>query len=213
MKIEKLTENKIRIIINPEDLEKNHLDMQSIMTKTVETHNLFLQMLLKAEKEVGFKTEGCKLLIESFLSPDGIYIFIITKYSEDMLDINVPNSSVRKKLTVKRKNITPQSTKAIYQFLNFDEFCNFCIHINNFKELNIQKVSKNNSLYLYNNTYYLIISKINTQYPYLHTFYSTISEFAKICNYSENFANKLLEHAKPIIKKNAILVGMQYFVK
>ena len=37
-------------------------------------------MLEQAKKEVGFNTDGCKLLIESFTSDD-ILIFTITKYS------------------------------------------------------------------------------------------------------------------------------------
>ncbi len=58
MKIEKLTDNKIRVIINLEDLKKNNLDFNTIMEKPIESQKLFLEMLLKAEKEVGFYTEG-----------------------------------------------------------------------------------------------------------------------------------------------------------
>ena len=37
MKIEKLTENKIRIIINSSDLENNNIDVKVLMSKTLET--------------------------------------------------------------------------------------------------------------------------------------------------------------------------------
>ena len=82
MKIEKLTENKIRVIVNSEDLKNNNLDYQTIMEKPIESQKLFLEMLLKAEKEVGFYTEGYKLLVEAFSSSDGVFDFTITKYTE-----------------------------------------------------------------------------------------------------------------------------------
>ena len=58
MKIEKLTENKIRVIINSQDLKDNHIDLHTLMTKTLENQSLFFDMLSKAEQE----TEGGFLL-------------------------------------------------------------------------------------------------------------------------------------------------------
>ena len=74
MKIEKLTENKIRGIVNLEDLKNNNLDYKTIMEKPIESQKLFLEMLLKAEKELGFYTEGYKLLVEAFSSTDGVFV-------------------------------------------------------------------------------------------------------------------------------------------
>ena len=56
MKIEKLTENKIRIILNLEDLKENNIDVQSFMSNSIESQNLFINILDKAEHEVGFST-------------------------------------------------------------------------------------------------------------------------------------------------------------
>ena len=55
-------------------------------------------MLLKAEKEVGFYTEGYKLLVEAFSSPDGLFVFTITKYVE-----KTATPSSKPKVTQKRK--------------------------------------------------------------------------------------------------------------
>ena len=54
MKIEKLTENKIRIILKSEDFKDKNIDLHTIMTKTAESQGLFLEILNKAKKEVGF---------------------------------------------------------------------------------------------------------------------------------------------------------------
>lgn len=209
MKIEKLTENKIRIIVNLEDLKNNNLDYKTIMEKPIESQKLFLEMLLKAEKEVGFYTEGYKLLVEAFSSSDGLFVFTITKYIE-----KVTTSPNKLRVTPKKKikNVNPKSTISIYKFSSFEEFCEFCISIHNTTRVQSKQLAKNIALYLFNNTYYLILSTINTDYTYIHTFYSTISEFASLVSHSETFKMKLLEHGKPIMKQNAIETGIKYFL-
>lgn len=210
MKIEKLTENKIRVIIGLDDLRKNNTDIHSLFTKAINSQGLFFDILKRAEKEVDFHTEGCRLLIEAFSSSDDILVFTITKYYPE--DLKTSTDEIKKKkLIAKRKTFNVQNKQAIYAFESFDNFCNFCCSINSIKKLDIKKLSKNTILYLYNDTYYLVLKNINTDYENINMFYSTISEFAKLSSFSSNFSNKLLEHGKIIIKKDAIDIGIQYF--
>ena len=58
-----------------------------------------------------------------------------------------------------------------------------------------------------------MLQNINADYEYITMFYSIISEFAKLSSFSINFSNKLLEHGKVIIKKDAINMGIKYFDK
>ena len=208
MKIEKLTENKIRVIVNSEDLKNNNLDYQTIMEKPIESQKLFLEMLLKAEKEVGFYTEGYKLLVEAFSSSDGLFVFTITKYVEKPI---IPPNKLKVTPKKKIKHVNPKSTTSIYQFSSFEEFCEFCTAIHN-TACQSKQLAKNIALYLFNDTYYLILSNINTESVYIHIFYSTISEFASLASHSETFKMKLLEHGKAIMKRNAIETGIKYFL-
>lgn len=210
MKIEKLTENKIRVVVNLEDLEKNNIDIQSFFTKSIDSQGLFFNILEQAEKELDFHTEGCKLLIEAFSSLDDILVFTITKYLPVEKN-DSQNSLKRKKIIAKRKSFNTQKNQAIYSFDNFETFCNFCSALNNAKNLDIKKISKFSSLYLYNNIYYLFLKDINNEYININSFYCLISEFAKMSSFSNNFSDKLLEHGKIIIKKDAINIGIQYF--
>ena len=216
MKIEKLTENKIRVIINLEDLQNTNTKLENISKPSIESKNLLLDILLKAEKEVGFYTDGCKLLIEAFSSSDGIFVFTITKYSESDF-YKTPHLSTSangicgKRLIVKKKEFDLKSKHLIYAFENFETFCDFCNNIYHIKEINVNMISKNITLYFYNNTYYLTLSNINTEYENLKLFYSSISEFAKLLSFSETFKHKLQEHGKVNIKKKAISTGIKYF--
>lgn len=212
MKIEKLTENKIRVIVQPDDLPNKKIDVNSLFSNAMEQEGLFFKMLDKAEKELNFHTEGCKLLIEAFSSIDDILVFTITKYISNEENYTSSNSP-RKKLSVKRKTINLSQKSGIYQFENFDTFCNFCKCIYEMHDFDVNKFAKNISLYLYHDTYFLVVKNINTKYELLNRFYNTVLEFSKLSSYSENFENKLIEHGKVIMKKNAIELGIQYFVK
>lgn len=208
MKIEKITENKIRVIVNLDDLEAKHINLHSLMSNSIESQSLFIDMLDEAEKAVGFSTKNCKTYIEAIASSDGNFIFTITK-----IDSNEQKEIANKKKTVKikRKTANVDFNKAIYQFTTFEEFCNFCSYIDSSNLGNLKDFAKGISLYLYNDTYFLVLTDINLSYPHLKGFYAIISEFARIVNHPENFERKLDEYGKPIMKKNAIARCLKYF--
>lgn len=213
MKIEKLTENKIRVIINDKDLNESHTDIKSIMTKSLESQGLFLDILKRAEKEVGFYTDGCKLLIEAFSSIDEFLVFTITKSKKSETSAkNLCKTANNKKLSVKRKTFSISNKQVFFSFDTFEQFCEFCAYIHNFKDFEIKKVSKNISLYLYNSVYYLMMENINTDYIYLKRFYFALSEFGDFTSFSPNFKNKLVEHGNVIFKKHAITKAISFFV-
>lgn len=57
LKIEKLTENKIRIILDMQDLQEKNIDLHSFMSDSLESQDLFYDMLDRAEKEVRFSNK------------------------------------------------------------------------------------------------------------------------------------------------------------
>lgn len=208
MKIEKITENKIRILIKQEDFKDKSIDLQKLLLSTPESHSLFLEILNKAKEEVNFNTEGHKLLIEAYLQNEDVFIFTITKYLEpNTNDITKP----KKYLTVKRKSHTINSSSQIYSFNNFEEFCEFCNFINKKNNISLKSIFKTSILYLYNNTYYLVIDGININHKSLNTFHTSLLEFSNPLELSKNFKFKLKEHGKIIIKNNAINTGIKYF--
>lgn len=70
MKIEKLNENKIRITLNMEDLNERDIDYHSFMSNSIESQEIFLDMLNTAEKEVGFHTDDSRIMIETLALKD-----------------------------------------------------------------------------------------------------------------------------------------------
>lgn len=211
MKIEKLTENKIRAVISDDDLIKNNIDFDSLMNKSTKSQDLFFKILEKAEKELNFYTDGYKLLIEAFTSVDGVIVFTITKFEPKFSQDSQFNSSKKKRVIVKKKTVDYASNQSIYSFPSFEEFCNFCSFINNIENFEIKKFSKDISLVLYTDTYYLVVKNINVNYKYNSIFHSVASEFGKIISTPRSFESKLCEYGEVIIKKNVIDIGIKYF--
>ncbi len=206
MRIKRLTENKIQIILDIDELVKKNINIHTLAKTNFEKNTFFKSMLNEAEKQVGFKVKDCRLLIEAYSTSDGYVIFNLTKYKNEIDTSNI------KKLKFKRKKLDNNYKNTIYLFNNFEEFCNFCLYCSKSNLLDLKGFSKNIALYEYKNAYYLLFSSINVDYPYLNLFYSSISEFANLTSTSLVFKSKLIEHGKPIFKSNAIKKGIQYFV-
>ena len=204
MKIEKLTENKIRITLNLNDLEDEHIDLHSFMSNSPESQALFYNLLSQAEKEVGFYTKDYKLMIEAIAVPEGNFILTVTRLPE--------KEQSKKQVRIKRKTSTINENLVIYSFNSFDDYCEFCkylsLHLKSETYLKLKKVS----LCLYNSKYYLCIHINKSNLPIVNTINCEISEFGNSVKNPDLFERKLLEYGKVIFKTNAILNCVKAFL-
>lgn len=208
MKIEKLNDNKIRITLNIDDLNERNISMQSFMSNSIESQDIFMDMLDKADEEVGFNTDDCRIMIEALALKNGVFVLTITKFERDTEKAPLR----RKNVHIKRKNPDINLEKTIYSFESFDSFCEFCNFLSNtLEETQILDFAKESSLYEYNSNYYLILSNINVNSKSLKYICSSITEFAHFVNSSELFESKIKEYGRLVIEKSAILTCMEYF--
>ncbi len=208
MKFEKLNENKLRITLNISDLTDKNIDYQSFMANSIDTQKLFLDMLEKAEKEVGFDTKDYKIMIEALVTSKGDFIVTVTRY---MPNESSSTSSKKKTLKIKRRYTQIVKNKLIYSFNSFDDFILFCNCLDENIIKNINKVSKNISLYLFKDTYFLLLNNINTDYKCTKPFVTKLAEFATYMHNSNILEYKLREYGKVIIENRAIKTCIKYF--
>ena len=208
MKFEKLNENKLRIIVNSQDLIENHIDFHAFMSNSSETQDLFMSILDRAEKEVGFVTKNYKVRIEAFSMNNEDFVFTVTRLSDkaekDTLKLQKPK--------FKRKTTVNSPLQSIYRFGTFDDFLNF---VNEFKNSNIKNTStlcKTIELITYKNCFYLIFTNINDKNRNYDKLFSLLTEFSTHINNSELFASKLYECGKICFKHNAIKNCQKFFV-
>ena len=211
MKFEKLSDNKIRIILTMQDLTEKHIDFHSFMSNSIESQNILLDMLEEAKKETGFDPENFNLKIEALAMADTNFVFTITKVYPEAESTEKP---AKRKFTIKRKSLnTSANTQAVYMFNCFDDFCNLLQFFKKSNSINeINDLADNVLLYNYKNSYYLLISNIHTDIASKINFYANITEFAKCITNSKSFASKLVECGTLIMKNNALEIGFKHFV-
>lgn len=207
MKFEKLNENKIRITLTIQDLAEKEIDFHVFMSNSAEAQDVLLDMLEQAKKETGFDPEDYNLKVEALVMADTNFIFTITK-----LPPEEKSKISKRKFTVKRKNIVPSSTQAVYCFNSFDDFNDFLVFLSKNTLFNYKKLAKSITLYEYKEKYYLLMNNINTEFADKIKFYICITEFAKCVTNSKVFASKLKECGTLIMKNNALEIGFKHFV-
>lgn len=196
MQIEKLNENKIRITLNLDDLEENNIDLHSFMSNSIESQDLFYNMLDKAEKEIGFETKNYKLMIEALAVPEGKFVLTVTRFS--------PEKEQKKKVKARRKSITSEKKLSIYEFNNFEEYIDFCNYLkSNLNDSTYIKLKKS-TLYKYNSKYYFCMPLDNLDLNTFKSIHCFIIEFATHISNSDIFERKLTEYGIIIFKSNAI---------
>ena len=207
MKIEKLNEDKIRITLNLDDLAENHIDFHTFMSNSIESQELFLTMLDKAEREVGFVTDDYRVMIEALATTTGNFILTITR----LVPEKEKNVYKKKKINIKRKTRSIDLNKAIYCFNSFDEYCNYCNFLNNNILKHLDNFADKISLYEYNTKYYLVLNNIHMNNTLLKSFCSSITEFACFIEDAQLFESKLLEYGNLLMKDNAINTCIEHF--
>lgn len=198
MKIEKITENKIKITFNIDDLAEKNIDLYSFLHNTPETQDLFWDILNEAEKECGFNVDNSTICIEASTSGAGNFILIVTKTNEiPRINFRQNNISKKKHLKLKRKTPSLNLTTNIYKFETFDDICDFA------KIIDTNKI-QNDTLYFMNNKYYL---KTNSM-PY-----ACILEYATLLKSPKIIEAKLAEYANVIMQENALQTISNFFIK
>lgn len=186
MRIEKLSNNKLKVIFSIKELEKEDIDYQAFMSGSSKCENIISNLLYVAKDELDFDTYNCNVEIETLEVTQGNFVITITK-SEKRLN----------RLKAKRKQGNVKQHSCIYEFCSFDnylEFTNFLAK--NFFTL-YDIFQKNSELYHLLDKYILIVNGENFSETNIKIFNSSITEFATFKSNSDTLISKIRElHSK-----------------
>ncbi len=79
MKLEKLSDNKIRCIIDHEDLEERDLDISELIQRSDKAQELFQDMMQQAASELDFEVNNFPIMVEAAPISNDCVIFVITR--------------------------------------------------------------------------------------------------------------------------------------
>ena len=88
MQIQKINNNKLKIILNSSDLLKNNIDIDSFLSNSEESQNFFFNLLSLIETEYSFDIEDNKAIVETISLDNNIFILTITKLINNPREIN-----------------------------------------------------------------------------------------------------------------------------
>lgn len=120
MKIEMLCENKVKLMHEAEDLSYYGLTFEEIDYERPATQRAFRDMMSRVRRDVGFSSEGCRLLVEARPAEGGGCILVVTKQPLQRKS----RSSVRK----------PGEGKSIFRFEHTDDLLDALTGLRRFRE-------------------------------------------------------------------------------
>ena len=212
MKFEKVNENKIRITLSIRDLEEKDIDFHDFMSNSIETQDLFLDMLEEAEEKVGSKTRDRKVKIEALAMTENSFVLTVTRVLPDG-NKKTLYAIPKKKPKAKRKVNNINEPCLVYKFNSFDDYCNFIEYMARNVLVDSVNLAGNICLYTYNDGYYLVLSNLNTEYKNISGFFTAITEFAVYIPEPDLYVHRIYESGNLFIKNNAFKKSFSYFSK
>lgn len=199
MKIEKISEDTIKVTVFLADMIKWNVSYETMLPKDPDSSEMFWDIIHKATEETGIKFDNCRLVIEAMQKDKDSFILLITKKSLSEKDKKKP---VRYKYKPKNKKMSEKQSVAIYSFSGIDD-------VTTFAKNNIYYCflfDGKNSIYRFGNEIKLVVEIAPELKEYVASFNERVCEYANITKSSYLFAAYLKEHAKPILEKNALKI-------
>lgn len=209
MKIEKVSENKIKVTISMDDLHSRNLDLKALNYDSPAAQELFLDMMEQAEQELGFSTSDSQLMIEAMPGSEDNFIITISKLDEESdfesMQKYIKDKYRKKDLRAKGRNRKICSAMLIYSFSSFDDVVELAKRIH-------PSYGGDSTLYKLKETYYLMLTKSNVTQSSSRMFDAVMGEYGgrKIIN-PNFYEGYLSEYGVQLMDGNAIEDLNRYF--
>jgi adapter protein MecA 1/2 len=159
MRLERVSENKIKIMLSDDDLSENNIEETDLWRNTPNVHAFFQELLRKAELELSFST-NCPVAIEIYSIPKEGVVLEITRRNRDNYEYA---SEVEEELMEKDQN------GVLYVFETIDSVIYACDYL---KRMGITSGS---ALFTKDNKYFIYIK--SKHFYCMQTLQSILAEF------------------------------------
>ncbi|MBO5364722.1 MAG: adaptor protein MecA [Clostridia bacterium] len=206
MKIERVTENRIKVMIDGQEAEKFNLSFQNISQYTPEAQRLLRIVIKMAKENIDFSVDGAKLFVEAVRDEDwdGFGMMITRVSSDEDLKEAISNCSYRGTLKRTRLKLGKdiEEEKQIFCFSDFENACmaaeELMTHFSGFS-----------SLYKYQSRFYLCL--IPDGKETVKRTETILLEFGEKVENSRYMQGRLNEYGELMIPQRAIEVMKEYF--
>lgn len=207
MKVEKINENKIKITLTFEELEKRDISLKDIEKNTLIAKNLFIDLIEESNIDEDFKLEDSQLFIEAASDNNNLFIVTITKVDSipelkkySLFEENIKRSDRNtKNKSFTNSNISYKVRSNLYAFDSIDKILDMCSLTKNDKIF-----FGKNSLYKHENTYFLVFSQSSIKNKKFLKTFIFLSEFCSNYYSQDIFTTGIIEKSKLIIENSAL---------
>ncbi|TVY11584.1 genetic competence negative regulator [Paenibacillus cremeus] len=194
MKMERLSQDKIRIFLTFDDLTERGIHKDDMWREIPKVHELFSEMMDQAYMELGFDATG-PLAVEVLASPAQGMVVIVTRgrmnfsHADDAMDDEVEE--------VYELEVTMDETDQItYAFHDFEDLLRMAKVVN-------PLLIEGGTLYSYKNKWILVLDAVEMEDKRLQSIVAVLSEFGEAASVTQAV---LEEYGKTVIESDAIKV-------
>jgi adapter protein MecA 1/2 len=200
MKIERLSQDKIRIFLTFDDLMERGIQKDDIWREIPKIHELFSDMMDQAHSELGFDASG-PLAVEVFALPAQGMVVIVTRGEMNRAD-SADYLEDEEEEDVYEMEVTLEETDLIsYAFSDFE-------HLLSAAKLLAPYLPEGGRLYFYKNKYILQIDPVEMQEYGYQSLIALLSEYGEATSVTTAV---LEDYGKVIIADNAISALCTHF--
>ncbi len=201
MKVERVSENKIKIILTIEELENRDITLKDIEKDADIARELFTDLIEESNVDNILDFEDSQLLIEASSDNNNLLVVTVTKVGDlpDLRDYSLMDIKKIKKRKNSKSDLVYKISSNIYDFNSLDTILELCENAKN-EKLFFGK----NSLYKKDNKYYLIFSPSTIKNKKFVKTFVFLSEYCDYYYSYNMFPTLIKECATLIIENNAM---------
>jgi len=211
MKIERISDNQIKFVLNRADLMEKDIKITELAYGSEKTQDLFREMMEEAYTQCGFEAENTPLMIEAIpMAIDSIMIIVTKVSSSDDIEskLNIlpkpqkDNGGFRKKDQEAPRQHSDRHTRPnksgiyIYSFKRMDDAINLSARLSDTYE-------GQSSLHKYNGEYFIVFDNLMTVGSN-RNFEAVLSEYGQKRIASAVSKYHLMEHGETLIQEDAV---------
>lgn len=200
MKIERLSQDKIRIFLTFDDLTERGIQKDDMWREIPKVHELFSEMMDQAYSELGFDASG-PLAVEVFALPAQGMVVIVTR---GKMDVQHPSEAYddQEAEEVYEMEVTMEQSDLIsYAFRDFEDLLSMAKIINPI-------LMEGGALYVYKEKYILQLEPIDLDEQKYQALIAVLSEYGEATSVTTAV---LEEYGKTIIADDAVKVLCHHF--
>ncbi len=207
MKIERLSENKIKIIIDAADIRAWNVDLKNFIDNTPEAQDMFYHALKQAERDVDFCIGKSQLMVETLPLADNGFVMMVSKL-EGETNVAEALQKAGKRIKQTEFKVRRRSrTHSLLRIFKFDDFESLCDGVREVFEIYIGE----SRLIKYQGEFYLELVPRDTFG--LFELENILSEFSAKIPEPLTIQGVLNEHGLMMMDVNAISLIAENFVK